>query len=252
VPGVVTPASRLIPRVGRCVVSDLFSRLGSAAVDSTHRVTADPFATTSIETSAAPASPLEPLRSSSTNHAPDVALADRADAPTSHGDPAPTPAERSPSPSPPPRPTSVAHDRIKNVAAPESPTLTHPQLERHPGQVFPTGQIAAEPTRGGSTYSERALTDVTVTASSASSASSATPITQATLRPADPLLAPAQAAPAAPAATPSRPTVRVHIGRLDVRATVDNTPVAPTARRDPARDTSVSLGDYLAGRKVGS
>jgi hypothetical protein len=58
--------------------------------------------------------------------------------------------------------------------------------------------------------------------------------------------------PAAPAATPSRPTVRVHIGRLDVRATVDNTPVAPTARRDPARDTSVSLGDYLAGRKVGS
>lgn len=80
------------------------------------------------------------------------------------------------------------------------------------------------------------------------------PIVAASLRAPDPIFTSVAAAPSADAEASSRPTVQVHIGRLDVRANLEKQVGAKPAAR-PARRASagsVSLGDYLAGRKVGS
>ncbi len=44
------------------------------------------------------------------------------------------------------------------------------------------------------------------------------------------------------------PPVRVHIGRLEVRANLEQ-PAPKPARREPARQEGVSLADYLRGRR---
>jgi hypothetical protein len=58
--------------------------------------------------------------------------------------------------------------------------------------------------------------------------------------------------PAAPtAAAAERRPVRVHIGRLEVRAALQETPMPQPARERP-RPPELSLGDYLRGRRSGS
>jgi hypothetical protein len=72
----------------------------------------------------------------------------------------------------------------------------------------------------------------------------------AVLAPAAPIVArtPAHALPAPSAARAELPTVRVHIGRLEVRADVQEQPLR--AERAPApRPQELSLSDYLRGRR---
>jgi hypothetical protein len=43
--------------------------------------------------------------------------------------------------------------------------------------------------------------------------------------------------------------VRVHIGRLEIRATIQETPPTRPPRRRSARGDALSLGDYLRGAR---
>jgi hypothetical protein len=54
---------------------------------------------------------------------------------------------------------------------------------------------------------------------------------------------------AAPAA--GAPAVRVHIGRLEVRASLEQAPPPRPGRATPRRD-ELALGDYLRGRREAS
>lgn len=57
-----------------------------------------------------------------------------------------------------------------------------------------------------------------------------------------------QAAPSVPA---EEPAVRVHIGRLEVRANLEQPPAPPQPRSRPAAPEGLSLGEYLRGRRTG-
>jgi hypothetical protein len=54
--------------------------------------------------------------------------------------------------------------------------------------------------------------------------------------------------PVAAAAAPEAPAVRVHIGRLEVRANLQAAPPAPPAARPPRHD-GVALSAYLRGKR---
>jgi hypothetical protein len=60
---------------------------------------------------------------------------------------------------------------------------------------------------------------------------------------------PRAAAPPRPAARNEQPAVRVHIGRLEVRATLPE-PVPQPARREAPRQAELSLSDYLRGKRA--
>jgi len=62
---------------------------------------------------------------------------------------------------------------------------------------------------------------------------------------------PASRAPARAAAHADEPAVRVHIGRLEVRANLQQPPAQHTPRTAPPAAPGLSLGDYLRGRRTG-
>ena len=66
---------------------------------------------------------------------------------------------------------------------------------------------------------------------------------------ASPIEAPQTVSPVAPLARDDAPPVRVHIGRLEIRANVQEPPRPQPARHESRRAEELSLGDYLRGRR---
>lgn len=80
---------------------------------------------------------------------------------------------------------------------------------------------------------------------------SAVAVAEPPLQPTVPTVAATRAPVAAPPATAARPepsAVRVHIGRLEVRANLHE-PIKEPPRREPARPPELSLADYLRGKR---
>jgi hypothetical protein len=146
---------------------------------------------------------------------------------------------RPPSAAPPPQP---GEDRATRVEADAFPPA-EPSAEPSHGPLGETDERTPDPlattpaaARPGTRHEERAPTAVT----------EAVPV----LTPAVPILAHALphavSAPAVAAAEP--PPVRVHIGRLEVRANLQEQPRRPERPPVP-RPQELSLSDYLRGRR---
>ena len=231
-------------------MSDVFSRLGSQVVrDVSPAPRRDPFAAAQPTRSAEDAEPatVTPTASSAVpgrvarEHSGAVTPADLLGTPPPDADHFPM----------------TSRGELEASVA-ESPTAPATKA------IQPSPQFASEarPTRAA----RSALTTATSTATDPVQASAAVsrpepgradpgsePVVAATLRAPDPVFSPTAAESPSAAESPGRPTVQVHIGRLDVRANLD-APVSKQPER-PARTSragSVSLDDYLAGRRVGS
>ena len=102
----------------------------------------------------------------------------------------------------------------ETVASPAEPVRAVPALDRAPGPE-PAKIVRATP----------------VAAAPASARVVETSITRAASTPAE------------------EPPVRVHIGRLEVRANIEQPPAPPQPMSRPAPSEGLSLGDYLRGRR---
>jgi hypothetical protein len=155
-----------------------------------------------------------------------------------------------------PRPPAMGGSQARSVAlepgnAVEQPIAAPRAVSTAPAPARPAGPDRTQSrARGeGADAARAAPGDARAGAESAEPAPAergaeapAQPVTRAAPVPAPPSIAP-------PAPEPS--PVRVHIGRLEVRAAFPETPV-PERTRERPRPPELSLGDYLRGRRAGS
>ena len=232
--------------VGGCLMSDVFSRLGSRVVrDVGPAPVADPFA------AAQPTRSVEDAQRATVTPATNSSVPSRVAHARSAAQP---PAE--PLGTPPPAAGPV---RMTSLGDPEASVAETPPAT---SAFRPSPHAASEvrPTRSERSTLATATSSATdpVPASAVASGpepdrseAGAAPVVAATLRAPGPIFIPAAAESPSAAESPGRPTVQVHIGRLDVRANLV-APVSKQPERAARRSSegSVSLGDYLAGRRV--
>lgn len=209
-------------------MSDFIGRVAARAVG--QRAAASPRVPSLFEAGAPPGAALEVIDEEIVAPAPTRATLGAPAAPRRSGD---SPVA---SAAPAPLPGESAAMRVEADALPPA----EPGVEAPPRE---TGERTPEPVAttpssapSGTQHEERAPAAVAVAA----------PV----LTPALPVVAraPAHAVPM-PAATPAEPpAVRVHIGRLEVRANLQEQPRRPERPPVP-RPPELSLGDYLRGRR---
>jgi hypothetical protein len=238
-------------------VSDLFARLGSTAVRSARpRPVGDPFLVDAGEA---------PIRSGSierSSPAPVRPAIERplpvepdrvADRPRRHV----TPAEADP------RTrgevaamASADEDERSAQPPPTDPTpvaAATPSARREPAEppidVIQRGRTASDATgRGDRTPPADTTHDVELPPVAPSRVAART--VTARRRDPDPVFAPTAPNSRSSPVTDSGPAVRIHIGRLDVRADPESpSPARPPSERRRARPEPVSLDEYLAGRR---
>jgi hypothetical protein len=166
---------------------------------------------------------------------------------------APTPTSR--------RPAARAAAPERGRASEDSPAAPSPRLEPAPTAPGPERRpftASADSVRAASSSAQGESVEPAVAEPVASvpPASPIAPVAEqvaAVAAPAQPIAraAPAPAPPPAAPAGPEQRSVRVHIGRLEVRAALQETPVVQRPREQP-RAPELSLGDYLRGRRAGS
>jgi hypothetical protein len=163
-----------------------------------------------------------------------------------------------PSPAAAPRRSTVAPER--ELAPPSAlGGLGGANLAQHPGVALPREETGAEAaplprvmrigdsTDGGIALPPRLETDAPVLASASVPVAPIAPVLvqAAPLRDGPP---PKVSSAAVASERAAAPTVRVHIGRLEVRANLQEAPKPPRGR-EAARAEGLSLSDYLRGKR---
>jgi hypothetical protein len=148
---------------------------------------------------------------------------------------------------PPARPTAAPATRpgpARERAEPRTPASnTLLQTRSGAARIDPAGDERAEPASPPQQPGELLELEAAVAAVAAEPR-------VATARPL-PAAEPPRAAAPRTAAREEQPAVRVHIGRLEVRATLPE-PAPQAARREAPRPPDLSLSDYLRGKRAAS